>query len=109
MGGDVGQLRFAVVVLDHLAGGVLAPGRIDGEDLSATNPFQLLAHDMPGAAREMGAWTLALVGETGADGQPGYYLLAERADPARGEDASSEVIQDHDCKAQLAYITTHPG
>ncbi len=83
--------------------------RIDGENLSAANPFQLLAHDMPGASSEMGAWTLALVGETAPDGQGGYYLLAERADPAKGEDASSEVTQDHDCKGQLAYVAAHPG
>jgi CDP-diacylglycerol pyrophosphatase len=82
--------------------------RIDGDDLSTVNPFQLLAHDLPGAAKDMGAWTLAMVGETGPDGQPGFYLLAERADPAKGEDASSEVIQDHECTGQLAYIATHP-
>jgi CDP-diacylglycerol pyrophosphatase len=75
--------------------------RLEGEELSA-DPFRLLADGMPGARGEMGAWTLVLVGETGADGRPGFYLLANRADPAHGEDASGEVLQDHDCGAPKA-------
>jgi CDP-diacylglycerol pyrophosphatase len=57
---------------------------------------------MPGARGEMGAWTLVLVGETDPGGRPGFYLLADRADPAHGEDASGEVLQDHDCGAAPA-------
>jgi CDP-diacylglycerol pyrophosphatase len=72
--------------------------RLEGETLSA-DPFRLLADGMPGARAEMGAWTLVLVGETGANGRPGFYLLANRADPAHGEAASGEVLQDHDCGA----------
>jgi CDP-diacylglycerol pyrophosphatase len=75
--------------------------RLDGEELRA-DPFRLLADTMPGARSEMGAWTLVLVGERGADGRPGFYLFAGRADPAHGEDASGEVLQDHDCGAPPA-------
>lgn len=72
--------------------------RLNGESLSA-DPFRLLADTMPGARGEMGAWTLVLVGETDAAGRPGFYLLANRADPAHGEEGSGEVLQDHDCGA----------
>ncbi len=82
--------------------------RIDGDDLSNVYPFQLLARDMPGAAREMGAWTLALAGETSSEGAPGYDLLAARADPAKGDVGSSEDLLDHRCEGQLAYIAAHP-
>jgi CDP-diacylglycerol pyrophosphatase len=75
--------------------------RLEGESLSA-DPFRLLADTMPGARGEMGAWTLVLVGETDPGGRPGFYLLADRADPAHGEDASGEVLQDHDCGAAPA-------
>jgi CDP-diacylglycerol pyrophosphatase len=83
--------------------------RLDGEDLSGARPFKLLADGLPGAARDMGAWTLALVGETSPDGLPGFYLLAERADPLHGESGSSEVILDHSCKQQAAGIAAHKG
>jgi len=72
--------------------------RIDGESLGRIDPFRLLAAGIPGAARTMGAWTLVLAGTTSADGRPGYYLMAGRAAPAVGEQASGEVLQDHDCK-----------
>ncbi|MGC1301622.1 MAG: CDP-diacylglycerol diphosphatase, partial [Caulobacteraceae bacterium] len=79
------------------------------EELSGARPFRLLADGLPGASQDMGAWTLALVGETSADGRPGFYLLAERADPLRGESGSSEVILDHSCKQQAAEIAAHKG
>lgn len=72
--------------------------RLDGDTLRV-DPFRLLADTMPGARGEMGAWTLVLVGETGPAGRPGFYLLANRADPAHGEPASGEVLQDHACGA----------
>jgi CDP-diacylglycerol pyrophosphatase len=72
--------------------------RIDGDSLGGADPFRLLADAMPGAREAMGAWTLVLVGETTADGRPGFYLLAARADPARGEYGSGEELQDHACK-----------
>ena len=41
---------------------------------------------------------LVLVGAVRSDGAPGFYLLADRADPARGDKASGEELQDHDCR-----------
>lgn len=68
-------------------------------ELATTNPFNLLADDMPGARGEMGAWTIALVGAARTDGAQGFYLLADRADPTAGDSGSAEELQDHDCGA----------
>ena len=70
--------------------------RLDGET-PAADPFRVLADGMPGAAKEMGAWTLVLAGATYPDGKSGFVLLAGRADPARGAFASGEELQDHAC------------
>jgi CDP-diacylglycerol pyrophosphatase len=43
----------------------------------------------------MGAQTLAVVGTTGADGRPGFVLLAGRADATRPGSGHSEDLQDH--------------
>jgi CDP-diacylglycerol pyrophosphatase len=71
---------------------------LDEARLATTNPFKLLARVQPGARRAMGAWTLALVGATGPGGAPGFYLLADRADPAHGDNGSAEELQDHACR-----------
>ena len=71
---------------------------ISGEAPDAANPFDLVAREAPGASRAMGAWTLVLVGATRADGALGFYLLADRADPATGDMASGEDLQDHSCR-----------
>lgn len=69
--------------------------RLDQNKLNRTNPFQLLAQGIPEAARNMGRWTLALVG---APDYRGFYLLAGKADPAVGEWGSAEALQDHACR-----------
>ena len=66
--------------------------------LATTNPFKLLAASLPGARQYMGAWTLALVGARGPDGAQGFYLLADRADPAAGDRGSAEELQDPACR-----------
>jgi CDP-diacylglycerol pyrophosphatase len=71
------------------------------DELAKTNPFSLLAHTIPGARSDMGAWTLALVGAEGEDGRPGFYLLSDRADPATGDPGSAEDLQDHSCASVL--------
>jgi CDP-diacylglycerol pyrophosphatase len=38
-----------------------------------------------------------MVGATFEDGRPGFVLLAGHADPAHGDFASGEELQDHDC------------
>ena len=70
--------------------------RLDG-DAPAADPFRVLAHGMPGAAKDMAAWTLVLAGATFEGGKPGFVLLAGRADPAHGDFASGEELQDHEC------------
>ena len=72
---------------------------LEAGELASTNPFKLLAGAMPGARGGMGAWTIALVGATGPDGAQGFYLLADRADPAAGDPGSAEELQDHACAA----------
>jgi CDP-diacylglycerol pyrophosphatase len=69
--------------------------RLEGD--APANPFRLLAGGMPGAAKDMAAWTLVLAGATYPDGKPGFVLLAGRADPAHGDFASGEELQDHAC------------
>jgi CDP-diacylglycerol pyrophosphatase len=88
-----GWSRQALVISGH----AYRIRRLDGDDLSGVRPFRLLADGLNGASADMGAWTLALVGETSPDGRPGFYLLAERADPLHGEPASSELLLDHAC------------
>ena len=80
-----------------LAGHRYRVRRIDAAELGQTDPFRLLADEIPGARRNMGAWTLVLAGET-SNGAPGFYLIATRANPAAGEMASGESLQDHACK-----------
>lgn len=66
-----------------------------GEDLSAVNPFRLLADGLP-AGDTMGAQSLVVVGRTGADGRPGFVVLAGRADAASPGSGHGEDLQDHD-------------
>jgi CDP-diacylglycerol pyrophosphatase len=73
--------------------------RLDEAALATTNPFQLLAKDVPGAAEAMGKQTLALVGATFADGVPGVILLTDHVDLATGDMAHGEELQDHACAA----------
>jgi CDP-diacylglycerol pyrophosphatase len=77
----------------------LADHRYDAiaiKDLDATNPFRLLADGAAGARRNMGDETLVVVGTIGAKGQPGFVALADRADPAAGDLAEGEQLQDHE-------------
>lgn len=68
---------------------------LGGADLDA-NPFDLLADGVPGARDDMAARALVVVGSVAADGRPGFVLLTDRADPATGNDAEGEQLQDHD-------------
>ena len=64
---------------------------VAGETLDATNPVQLLADRVD----DMGLETLVMVGTYLSDGQPGFILLAGRADPAAGNLGAGEELQDH--------------
>lgn len=68
---------------------------VGGEDLDAVNPFVLLADGVPGARAAMGDETLVVVGAVARDGSPGFIVLANRADPATGDRAGGEAVQDH--------------
>jgi len=71
--------------------------RIDQPELTGVNPFVLLADGIPGARADMGHYTLVVVG---AD--PGFVVLAGRANPAAGNWGSGEQLQDHACAAATA-------
>jgi CDP-diacylglycerol pyrophosphatase len=70
--------------------------RITGATLAGHNPFKLLARGIPGAAADMGYYTLVVVGMTFA-GRPGFVALEDHADPAHGDNAGGEELQDHAC------------
>lgn len=67
-----------------------------GEALTR-DPFRLLADGVPGARADMGAWTLAVVGARLADG-PGFFLLADHADPRTNDAGHGEEVLDHACR-----------
>lgn len=65
-------------------------------DLSDVNPFRTLADEVPEARANMGAYTLVVAGAT-FGGKPGFIVLADHADPALGDVANGESLQDHAC------------
>ncbi|HUB12176.1 MAG TPA: CDP-diacylglycerol diphosphatase [Acetobacteraceae bacterium] len=77
-----------------LAGRHYRAMRLAQPELAGTNPFRLLAADVPQA--QMGSHTLVLTG-AGFDGRPGFILLDDRADLAAGDNGSGESLQDHGC------------
>ena len=68
--------------------------RLDSVDLGDAVPLNLLADGVEGAREQMGLESLAAVGATFA-GEPGFVLLADRAEDGAGGHA--EDLQDHDC------------
>jgi CDP-diacylglycerol pyrophosphatase len=80
----------------RLAGRAYLARRLLAPDLAGVNPFRLLAAAAPAVRAHMGDYTLVVVGAFFA-GKPGFILLADRADPARGNFASGEALQDHSC------------
>ena len=77
-----------------LKGRVYWARRVLSDDLAGVRPLNLLAEGVPGAEAQMGQETLAVVGANFA-GQPGFILLADRAELTAGGHA--EDVQDHDC------------
>ena len=71
--------------------------RIDGDDLSAKNPFRLLADSDPAIRADMGRQTLAVVAVTFADGRNGFVLLNDRANILALDFAASSKLLDQDC------------
>ena len=79
-----------------LAGNHYIARRLILRDLEYVNPFRTLADEVPEARANMGAYTLVVAGAT-FGGKPGFVVLADRADPARGDLAHGEDLQDHSC------------
>jgi CDP-diacylglycerol pyrophosphatase len=78
--------------------------RIEGSDLGARDPFKLLAEGDPRARGDMGRETLAVIGASFADGQPGFVLLSDHADLLNADRGASEELLDHSCA-----VLTEPG
>ncbi|WP_422506885.1 CDP-diacylglycerol diphosphatase [Stenotrophomonas sp. GZD-301] len=78
-----------------LRGHVYQARRLPG-DLLTANPVRLLADDLA-APGELGQWSLLVAGERAPDGTPGFVMLATQLDPASGNQASAEELQDHAC------------
>ena len=76
--------------------------RIYGNDLSAQNPVKLLYTDSNAVAVDR--VTLAILGETFADGSPGFILIKGYADDRGGYRGFSEELLDYTC--QLAIKST---
>lgn len=66
--------------------------KVGGATLAGHNPFKLLASGVPGAAADMGHYTLVVVGM-----RSGFVVLEDRADPGQGDRAGGEELQDHSC------------
>ena len=64
------------------------------DELDVVNPFRLLADGLP-TGESMGTQSLVAVGVTGADGRPGFVLLASRGDAASPGSGHGEDLQDH--------------
>ncbi|MCV7419583.1 CDP-diacylglycerol diphosphatase [Mycobacterium yunnanensis] len=75
---------------------------VAGAELGSTNPFRSLADGLAGARADMAARTLVVVGSVDAGGRPGFVILTDRADPATGDVAAGEELQDHDFCPRLA-------
>jgi CDP-diacylglycerol pyrophosphatase len=73
---------------------------VAGEDLGERNPFALLAED-PAARPRMGRETLAVVGAV-KDAEPGFVLLSDNADLARGDEGHGESLTDASCRVLRA-------
>lgn len=91
--GDIGPTWAPFPV--PLAGHGYSAIAVDGEDLDAVNPFQLLADGIPGAREDMGSQTLVVVGAYLSGGRPGFVILADHVDVAAGDAAGGEALQDH--------------
>ena len=75
---------------------------VGGDELDGVDPFTLVANDIPGARADMAARTIVVVGAA-----TGFVVLTDQADPATGDLAEGEQLQDHELCPQLA--ATAPG
>jgi CDP-diacylglycerol pyrophosphatase len=80
---------------EPLAGDLYSAIAVAGEDLGTVNPFDLLADGVPGAREDMARRTLVVVGANLSGSRPGFIVLAGLVDPASGDTAGAEAVQDH--------------
>jgi CDP-diacylglycerol pyrophosphatase len=71
--------------------------RVLADALDGTDAFKLLADGVPGARVAMSEQTLVVVGAEFAGGSPGFIILTDQVNLARGDHASGEELQDHGC------------
>ena len=105
--------RFTLVGMDrYLAAGgrvasdlfgeypdyLLDPEVLQGAWRERVQPIveHLKAEGLAGARTDMGSYTLVVVGADDVAGQPGFIVLADRADGETGDVAGGEQLQDHD-------------
>lgn len=79
-----------------LAGHYYRALRVMGATLADNDPFKLLAQGIAEARADMGKYTLVVAGMQ-FDGHPGFVILEDKADLARGNLGSGEELQDHAC------------
>ena len=82
---------------EPLAGHPYQGIRVLGDALDGANPFALLADGVAGAREAMGEQTLVVAGAVFADSRPGFIILTDRINPAMGDKAAGEELQDHGC------------
>ena len=71
---------------------------LGGDALGSRDPFKILNETDPVAHADMGKETLALVGASRPDGQPGFILLSDPGDGTPNDQAAAEELLDHSCK-----------
>jgi CDP-diacylglycerol pyrophosphatase len=71
---------------------------IPSADLTDVDPFKLLARADRAARRDMASETLVVIGGARSNGDLGFYMLSDRADPQRDDGAAGEELLDHRCK-----------
>ncbi len=71
---------------------------LKGAELGARDPFRLLADSDPVAAADMGPETMAVIGVDLPSGEPGFVVLARRANMAVYDKGAAEGVLDHTCR-----------
>lgn len=71
--------------------------RIEGDKMGSLDPFKLLAQGLPSARSAMGKQTLAVIGASFEGGRHGFFILADQANPKKGNYAASEELLDPEC------------
>ena len=79
---------------DKLLGHTYLARKVTPAELNQRGAFRILAEGVPEAAKKMGHFGMAMVSLQGGD----FLLLASERDLLKLNNASTEEIQDHDCK-----------